>query len=70
MEHTVQNEIEKLRKQYESWMGKELLQRYHDVLMDVLKTKQDHTINISSDIAIEYVSIQQEILRRLERAES
>lgn len=66
MAQTIQKEVELLRQNYVDWKGHDLLQKYHDVLMDVLKSKQKASIALSPDLAKEYVAIQQEILRRLD----
>lgn len=66
MEQTIQKEVEGLRQQYVDWKGHDLLQTYHDVLMDVLKSKQKTAITLSPELAKKYVAIQQEILRRLD----
>ncbi len=63
---TIKQEIETLRENYTTWEGNKLLQHYHDVLMEVLKCKQNNTL--TQELAKEYVSLQQEILRRLDLA--
>jgi hypothetical protein len=65
MKQTINHEVEKLRQEYEEWQGDQLLSKYHDSLIELLKLEKNSK-TISPDLAKEYVAIQQEILRRLD----
>jgi hypothetical protein len=65
MKQTINHEVEKLRQEYEAWEGNQLLSKYNDSLIELLKLEKNAN-TISPDLAKEYVALQQEILRRLD----
>lgn len=65
MKNIAKEEIEKLRKELEADKGEDLLKKYHDAFLQVLEVNQKKKVEESPDIVLNYVSLQQEILRRL-----